>query len=69
MTEDKQLDRCGTCGNPTAASSADGCTPYTCMHPCATCGHIGDVHRDWYIPGFCRQCREGKAHHHDYVAA
>jgi hypothetical protein len=67
--EAERTGRCGTCGKPTHATVGDGCTPYTCTHPCAICGHIGDVHRDWYQPGFCRRCPEGEPHRHNYQPA
>jgi hypothetical protein len=57
-----QEGRCSTCGDVTHSDVAYGCTSYTCVHPCDTCGHAGDVHRDWYVhlgkPDFCRKCRD-----------
>lgn len=64
-----RTDLCKVCGGTVAQSVSDGCTAYTCMHPCAVCGHIGDVHRDWYKPGHCRRCHEGPELRHDFVPA
>lgn len=68
--DDAHAERCSRCGNLMGDTD---CTPYTCTYPCADCGHIGDVHRDWYVhlgeKWFCRQCPEGSAHWHDYVPA
>lgn len=62
-------NRCPTCTGPAVEDSAEGCTPYTCRTRCITCGHVGDVHRDWYDPGFCRRCPERAEHRHDFQAA
>lgn len=66
--EDALAERCSRCGNLIGDTD---CTPYTCNHPCANCGHIGDVHRDWYVHlgenWFCRRCPEGRAYRHDYA--
>lgn len=58
------MESCATCQRPTVENVIDGCTPYTCTSPCGVCGHIGDVHRDWYTTGFCRKCPESAPLHH-----
>lgn len=63
------MSTCATCGTQVVENVADGCTAYTCTTPCADCGHIGDVHRDWYEPGFCRRCPETEEARHDYRLA
>ncbi|MFI8962037.1 hypothetical protein ACIGO8_07970 [Streptomyces sp. NPDC053493] len=63
----ERTDTCKLCGGVIVGDVSKGCTAYTCTHPCADCGHIGDVHRDWYDPGFCRRCPEGS--HHDFRPA
>lgn len=60
---------CNVCAGPVVQSGAAGCTAYTCTTVCTECGHIGDVHRDWYEPGFCRRCPEAPEARHDFRAA
>lgn len=63
------MSNCTTCASPVVENVANGCTAYTCMTRCAACGHIGDVHRDWYAPGFCRGCPETLESRHGFKAA
>lgn len=57
---------CKVCAGPVHPNVVAGCTAYTCTTPCVECGHIGDVHRDWYAPGFCRRCPETTEARHDF---